>query len=731
MRPTTKALEMTHTTLLRSALGMLCSLAALGTVTVEPVWAGTYDVHACDPAFGGAGTPSWDGSHSYGLDAYSSCLGAQPEGIVTRSVPSGGASSSGFDGAYAVFEAPAGTTVDSIHGYFYLHRLGCNWGVGIQATSGGLGGRWVYGLPNGNCGTNDLGWLYWDWPINDKRVVEMAVCGAAACDRSQESRAAMKDVRITVSDPTPPSISNPRGALWSSSGWLAGNQDIAFDASDGAGIRSADAQIDGKQVLAVNNPCDYTQRAPCPNQGMSLSFNTATVTVDGPHTLTLEAVDTGGNPVQISKTVQLDNTAPAPPQSLAVDGGDGWRAANSFNVTWTNPASDGGAPIAGAAYRVCAAAGGSCVAGVKAGDGLTSLSGVQVPGPGDWTLQVWLRDAAGNEDSTHSAPLVHLRYDAVAPELSFDPPNASDPTLVSVGVSDADSGVANGRIEIRKQGSDSWQSLATTLDGGHLIARLDDEHMGDGNYDLRAWVVDGAGNERTSAALADGSAAEVTLPVRVVTNLLAGAASRRGRGEKRLRARIRLRPGHGVRLRGRLRTAEGNPITDAEVLVYSQVTALPGAPMLAVASLHTSKRGYFRYRAPAGPTRTLTFRFNGTATVRPSVQRVRLVVPAQGFIKANRHRLINGETIRFRGRVGSFPLPSVGKLVLIQVLQRNAWRTFMTRRTDAAGRWHARYRFSGTRGHAVYRFRIHIPREAGFPYEPGSSHSIKVVVDGL
>src|SRR4051812_5593808 len=79
------------------AIVVLCSAGAAR--------AGTYDVYGCDPAHAGGGTPAWVGFHDTGLTAYAQCTGASPEGIVTRSVAGDGATSSGFQGAYAVFDA--------------------------------------------------------------------------------------------------------------------------------------------------------------------------------------------------------------------------------------------------------------------------------------------------------------------------------------------------------------------------------------------------------------------------------------------------------------------------------------------------------------------------------------------------------------------------------------------------------------------------------------------------
>ena len=79
-----------------------------------------------------------------------------------------------------------------------------------------------------------------------------------------------------------------------------------------------------------------------------------------------------------------------------------------------------------------------------------------------------------------------LRYDPEPPQLGFESPSASDPTLVAVQVTDKVSGLADGAIEISATGSNTWQALATQKDGSRLVARIDDAALPAGDYVLRA-----------------------------------------------------------------------------------------------------------------------------------------------------------------------------------------------------------------------------------------------------
>ncbi len=84
-----------------------------------------------------------------------------------------------------------------------------------------------------------------------------------------------------------------------------------------------------------------------------------------------------------------------------------------------------------------------------------------------------------------------------------------------------------------------------------------------------------------------------------------------------------------------------------------------------------------------------------------------------------------------RGRLRGARIPPEGKLVELQVLLRGRFRTFATTRAAGDGRWSYDYRFDGTRGRQVYRFRARIPRESNYPFGTGRSAIARVRVRGL
>jgi hypothetical protein len=264
-----------------------------------------------------------------------------------------------------------------------------------------------------------------------------------------------------------------------------------------------------------------------------------------------------------------------------------------------------------------------------------------------------------------------------------------------------------------------------------FTAIVDDEALPRGTYAARARVKDRAGNEKS----AEGP--PMHLPARLATHLAVGkskrlkadrAGSRRGR--RVLIRRPRARYGKTIKLRGRLVSPGGNPLADRDIEV-SQRLKLPGHDWTPVATVRTRASGRFRFKALPGPSRALRFRYPGTPTIRGKTSVVDLRIRAVSGLRVSRRNVVNGEEVTFRGRVRGEPLPPTGKLLQLQVFSRGSWLTFATPRANARGRWRHPYRFTGTRGVTRYRFRVRVPREAGYPYEAGTSRTTTVKVTGL
>ncbi len=384
-------------------------------------------------------------------------------------------------------------------------------------------------------------------------------------------------------------------------------------------------------------------------------------------------------------------------------------------------------------------AGRGCLQGAVRGRDISSLGDLKVPASGEWQTSLWLQDEAGNADRERAVSAGVLRFDDTPPEASFEPQSDQDPTRVRVLATDATSGVADVTIEARREGEAAWRTLTSSPDDRGFSATLDDSALPRGRYELRARVADRAGNERTTNRVSNGDASVRTLPLRIATRLTVGrprrVAARGANGKRRYRTILQVRPrtrfGRIIPIRGRITMPGGNPLAGADIEVWERVR-LAAAPWRRVSVLRTSRTGRFKFRALRGPSRTLRFRYPGTATIRARATEVVLGVRAMTSFRANRSRVVNGEEIRFHGRLKGRQTGEIGKLLHLQVYTRGRWSTFATPRASSeTGLWSYPYRFSATRGLVRYRFRVLIPREATFPYETGSSRSVRVTVRGL
>jgi hypothetical protein len=355
---------------------------------------------------------------------------------------------------------------------------------------------------------------------------------------------------------------------------------------------------------------------------------------------------------------------------------------------------------------------------------------------------VWLQDAAGNAREESAAITAALRFDPEPPDLTFEPPDITDPLRVVVNAVDRHSGVADGEIEMRATGTSSWHGLATERQGSLLVAHVDDARFRRGAYEFRAHAVDQAGNESSTGRRTDGSVATLRLPARTDTRLAVGVSRvivrrrvERHHGRRRLvRRRIRrldssvvARAARVVRLEGFLATASGQPIDGATIEALAK---RPEGGLTPVGVATTGTDGKFHYTVKATRNHEMLFRYGGSRRIGAATTDFTMLVPADSSIRPDRRRLLNGQQVLFRGGVITRPLPTQGKLVEMQAYFRGRWRTFSTVRAARNGHWRFPYRFGGTVGRVTYRFRARLPAEGGYPFISGTSRVVKVVVLG-
>ena len=734
----------------------LCLLVA-GVLPASAV-AGQFTVASCQADRVNFSTTAFSDFATRGMTIRRACNPEGPgiRGLVTANATRRGSVPRGAVAMVAI-PAPSGTSFASFRWAGSLRRSDCRYALQLYAEGPGIKPVAIKNVrANRGCAgsarTQAAGYRSRTFNVaGATRIVQRVIChggdGSKSCSARGANYIRTYQAEVAVVDDQPPTATIAADTPLATGVWVSGSQPLHYDAHDNVGVRRSQAIAAGRIGGTDSRPCAvattegvYANAMPCPNGPGQISVQT-TELAEGTQQLVVQSHDAAGNVSESSPVpVRIDNTAPGR-VAVGVIGGDRWRNQNEFVVGWTNPAEDDRAPIAAAAYKLCAATGGKCTEGHKASDGISALP-VEVPGPGEWTVAIWRRDQAGNANPSSASDPVTLRYDPEPPQLAFDVGSSSDPTLVAASVTDKVSGVADGAIEISAAGSNTWHMLETQKEASRLVARIDDAALPRGTYQLRASARDHARNEASTTLRSDGQPMMITLPLRAASTMRVGVARTRRvtrivrrDGKRRaiqrrvteLRSRALVRFSRQVQIRGRLANGDGQGIAGAQVHV---VASVDGAPEQLVGVVHTDVAGSFTYTAAGSGSRSLRFVYSGSSLILPAHDAVRLVVRAASTFGVSRRHVRNGHRVMFSGQVRSGPIPGSGKLVELQVLLSGSWQTFRTVRSDGAGRWAMPYRFARTHRTQWYRFRVKLPSEAGYPFAAGVSKSVRVLVKG-
>jgi hypothetical protein len=735
------------------ALGVLLGLSVL-LLAAAKASAGKYQVAQCGWYVGA--DASWadtTGGVKFRPDAYCTPTGSDPfDGVHMKSFTRDGqATVTGTRFARWRWEAPANTDgITAVRGTWWhsLHD-------GMEQRLGGVnwGGTFNPSLTASSTDTALREFaIGFDSPI--PAFEDRLLCARADtrwCSLESGSWSGIRALTLTVEDDRQPAALLTGGDLVGG-GWRRGTQSVFVGGDDGgSGPRFGETFLDGNRVGFTEYQCNKVQvggewRAttmrPCGTSARTTHYVDTTAFIDGPHTVIHCTADFAGNGACTGDhTVLIDNNPPAHPRSPALAGGDGWRRTNDFDLNWENPDQGPASPIAGANWRVSAAGGYDTGAKFAAGRNRTSLADLAVPGAGAYSLQLWLRDEAGNE-SPGTAVTVPLRFDDVRPQVAFSVEPSE--TQVLADVSDEHSGPAGGGIFYRRVDAPNWTELPTKLvpagaaGKAHLVASMPE--LGFGTFVFRADVVDAAGNSASTILRADGT----QMAIRKEPPPPVAKAMPLPKAKARLFARLRGGHGHGdsltvpfgapALLSGRLTRADGAGLAKRELRVVSHPSHGALVP-IGVQMVRTGDEGGFELRLPPGPSRRVTVTFTGdpglVAARRPGLE---LRVRSGVSLRVEPEALRTGEVVQLSGKVKSAgaPIPRRGKLVAIQYLEQatHRWRPVLVTRSDHHGRFAAHYRFRYVTGSAAIRLRAIALAEERWPYAPGFSPPVTVRVRG-
>lgn len=198
--------------------------------------------------------------------------------------------------------------------------------------------------------------------------------------------------------------------------------------------------------------------------------------------------------------------------------------------------------------------------------------------------------------------------------------------------------------------------------------------------------------------------------------------------ERAKAARVTSGYGHVHTVVGRLTGPGDVPIEGARIDVMA-TPAYAGARAAAMGSPVTGADGRFSMVVPAGASsRTLRFGYSDHVGLAPVVTQTLALSVRAGVVLSIAPRTASvGRSIYFSGRLRGGPIPSGGKLLVLEARSLGgAWLEFDVIRSNARGRYHARYTFKFP-GPEEYEFRVLCQAEADYPFATGSSRVVGVL----
>ena len=724
-----------------AALLILLLLAALALGPVDRAGAARYTVAQCGWKVGNAG--SWLETADDRFSRSSWCgvpAGSDPwDGVhMTSGTRPSTAAVSGTKFAMWRWTAPPGTGIVTVSGdRWHVLRDNLQHRIGSLPPGGSFTPFFEYSATD--TVRRDFSRSFTPPAAAFESRLLCALPADRFCSLTGTSLAGLRGLTLTINDPTSPKASID--GEFRKGGWLRGSQTFGFTAADnGSGVRFSETVVEGVVRATTEHRCEIeriagqwrgTKMQPCRTGAEGKhTVDTARLS-DGPHQITGCATDFAGNrSCTAAGLLRSDNNPPAAPRSLAVIGGDGWRRGNSFALSWLNPDQGVAAPLAGTRYRITGP--GSFDSGTVAVAGAGGLAGLSVPTAGEYRVDVWLADAAGNENPVETAGAT-LRFDDQDPVAFVLHPEPENPELLRATVFDEHSGPAGGVISYRRQGSEQWKDLTTRFipDGRRAELRADfpSADLPPGRYDIRVRVRDGAGNEAASDRRPDGTRLVLKAPLVDETRLEARLVGPGASGRT-----VRIPFGAAARIVGRL-SGEGDRGLAGKQVAIVQRPASGARSEAMVRMVTTGPDGVFSMGLPAGTSRRVTAGFTGDRRNSGSSSGpLRLGVIGSISFTARPERLETGQTVRFRGRVhsGAARYPSRGNFVAIRYFEADSrkWRPVLVTRTDRFGHYRAAYRFRYITGVAHIRLRATLLPSQGFPYLPADSPVRSVRVRG-
>jgi hypothetical protein len=178
-------------------------------------------------------------------------------------------------------------------------------------------------------------------------------------------------------------------------------------------------------------------------------------------------------------------------------------------------------------------------------------------------------------------------------------------------------------------------------------------------------------------------------------------------------------------LSGQLLNHAGSPMANASVEL-TELPAYQGARRVVLAHVTTNAKGQWSFRAPRGPSRTLTVGYRARLTESGYAAKVSFRESvAAGVVLHAPKSTRPGQTVNFKGTVLGGYVPRRGIYVSLEIKYAGEWREIALLPSDRRGRFGYKYQFAPI-GTATYHFRAEVPPLPGYPFQGGASPPVGI-----
>ncbi|MGH2869075.1 MAG: hypothetical protein ACRDNK_16135 [Solirubrobacteraceae bacterium] len=546
----------------------------------------------------------------------------------------------------------------------------------------------------GGTGTNDqtpssLGMLF----APSSYFGMQLVCGKGTC--KAPAGLTVGAFSLYVRETVGPSFAAPTG-LWQTSGWIRGTWPVFVWGNSPSGLCSLSASLDGQLINTTTSPQDVSSWHQCAAPPINQPLDTSRYR-QGAVPLTLSTGDAAGVPASLTKTVYIDNSAPAVSMSGPTDAPT---TAGTQYVTAT--ATD---PLSGIAGLSC------LVDGAPSQWFSGASASVPVSGVGQHSVHCSAAnnavDPAGNHGwSAPSSWSVKIGY----------------PTIAAIGFSKIVDGLRCRRVREHVTIPARWLTvrrhhrLVKVRERAHRkLVKVTRCHPRTARRRILVWKT----VHRHGRLVRVKHAKIITVPLvpRVV-----------------MRTARRVAFGHGTAVSGWLGQSDGTALSGQTVRVLSAPDNGLGR-FAQVAVTTTATNGSWTTTIPRGPSQLVQANYDGTATTEASVStQVHVIVPAKvKLLSVLPRRVAWGQTVRITGQLLGGYLPGGGALVRLRIGTGHRYSTYgVEEHVTGHGRFSTTYTFgAGLPGaYRSFWFQAATLPMGDYPYAPAASGRRSVLVGG-